>query len=184
MTRIIFVFGGLAGAVIIASTILDILLGVGHSKMHLPEWVDYVIGYVIMLAGLTLVFVGVKRYRDVALGGVIRFTTALGVSLGIAAVSSAIYVLGWEAYLWATGYTFFNDYAKSVIDAKRAAGASPAEIAKLTAAMAEMSREYARPLNRMVMTLFEIAPVGVVVAVISAGLIRMRGFLPARGRES
>lgn len=171
MTRIILVYGVLAGAVIIASMILTIVLHAGHSML---------LGYTIMLAALTLIFVGVKRYRDVERGGVIGFLPALGVGLGIALVASVIYVAVWEIYMWTTGYSFFADYAKSVIDAKRAQGATPAELAALSAQMQEMGRQYAQPLYRMMTTLIEILPVGVVVALISAVLLRMRGFLPAR----
>jgi hypothetical protein len=171
MTRIAVVYGVLAGAVTISSMITGMLLDTGHSLL---------LGYVIMLAALTLIFIGVKRYRDAELGGVIRFLPALGMGLGIAFVASLIYVAGWEIYMWATGYTFFASYANSVIAAKQAQGASPAEIAELTKQMAAMGQQYGQPLYRMVMTLFEILPVAVVVALISAALLRMRSFLPAR----
>jgi hypothetical protein len=36
-------------------------------------------GYFSMLLAFTMVFVGIKHYRDKALGGVIRFLPALGV---------------------------------------------------------------------------------------------------------
>lgn len=175
MTRIVVVYGVLAGAVIITSMILTIVLHAGHSLL---------LGYAIMLAALTLIFIGVKRYRDVERGGVIGFLPAFGMGLAIALVASAIYVLVWEIYMWATGYTFFADYTASVIAAKKAQGASPAEVTALTQQMAEMGRQYAQPVYRMVMTLFEILPVGVVVALISALLLRIRSFLPARGAAS
>ncbi|MEI9902647.1 MAG: DUF4199 domain-containing protein [Asticcacaulis sp.] len=174
MIRFILVYGVIAGLIVMSN--YAVALFGGHNGHSL--WA----GYTVMLAALSLVFIGIKRYRDTQLGGVIRFTTALGVGFGIAAVASAMYVLGWEVYMWATHYTFFDDYAQSVIAAKRAHGASEADIAKLSAQMAEMGRSYANPLYRMMMTLLEIAPVGVIVTLISAGLLRMRGFLPACGR--
>src|SRR3982750_1727451 len=45
---------------------------------------------------LTAVFLGVKAYRDKVLGGAIRFLPALGIGLGISAVASVFYVIGWE----------------------------------------------------------------------------------------
>jgi hypothetical protein len=152
--------------------------------MGLSMWLgagSMLTGYLIMLAAFSLIFIGIKRCRDTELGGVIRFWTALGVGLGIALVASAIYVAGWELYMYLTNYTFFDSYAKGVIAAKRASGASAAEIAKLTREMAAMGRQYAEPLYRMVMTLFEILPVGVVVALISAALLRNSRFLSMRG---
>ena len=58
-----------------------------------------------MLLAFTMVFVGIKHYRDKALGGVIRFLPALGVGLGISAVASLFWVVGWELTL-ATGFDF------------------------------------------------------------------------------
>ena len=47
---------------------------------------------------MTFIFVGVKRYRDVELGGVIRFLPAL--SWGSPSpVAALAYVLIWEIYL-------------------------------------------------------------------------------------
>lgn len=174
MTRIVVVYGAIAGAVIIASSALTISLGVE------PLWA----GYAIMLAAFSLIFIGIKRYRDAELGGVIRFPAALGVGLGIALIASVIYVAGWELYMYLTNYTFFDTYAKSAIAAKRASGASAADIAKLTAEMTAMGQQYAQPLYRMVMTLFEILPVGVIVALIAAALLRNSKFLSLRGQTT
>jgi hypothetical protein len=38
---------------------------------------------------------------------------------------------------------------------------------------------YENPFIRFPMTLMEIAPVGILISLISAGLLRMKGFLPA-----
>ena len=40
-----------------------------------------------MIVALSVIFLGVKRYRDQELGGVIRFGTAFMLGLGIAAVA-------------------------------------------------------------------------------------------------
>ena len=45
-----------------------------------------VLTYLVMLVALSMVFVGIKQYRDQALGGVIKFGPALLVGLGISAV--------------------------------------------------------------------------------------------------
>jgi hypothetical protein len=66
-------------------------------------------GYLFMLLAFTMVFVGIKRYRDKALGGVIGFVPALGVGLGISAVASLFWVVGWELTL-AAGFDFGSAY--------------------------------------------------------------------------
>src|SRR5262245_51944096 len=74
-----------------------------------------VYGYVTMLIALTAVFLGVKRYRDKVLGGAIKFVPALLVGLGISAVASIFYAIGWELSLALTGYDFAGSYTEAVL---------------------------------------------------------------------
>lgn len=139
------------------------------------------IGYLNMLIALSMVFVGIKRYRDEVQGGVIRFGTAFLVGLGIAAVGCIGYVVGWEAYLAATGYDFMEKYSESYLAGMARNGASAAEVAAARAMMQDYIVSYRNPVMRMGMTLMEIAPVALLVTLASAGLLRNPRFLPARG---
>ena len=59
--------------------------------------------------------------------------------------------------------------------------ASPAPAyAKAVAEMETLRAQYANPLFRLPMTFVEIFPVGLLVALVSAALLRAPGFLPAR----
>jgi hypothetical protein len=172
MTRIILTYGLISGVVVIAGILGSILLGGGHSSLWL--------GYLIMLAALSSILVGVKQYRDRDLGGVIGFGKALLMGLGIAVTASVAYVLVWEVYLAVTHYTFIDHYTASILAAKRAAGFTGAEYQKAVAEMETLRRQYANPLFRMPMTFIEIFPVGLLIALISAALLRNPRFLPAR----
>ena len=178
MNRIILVYGLIAGAIAISAMTLSATLGTGGEAMSL------FIGYLILLAACSLIFVAVKRYRDRELGGVIRFGTAVGLGLGVALVATITYVAGWEAYLWSTDYSFFPKYIEMKIEGMRAAGASAAEISSATREMAGMAQLYEKFAWRVLFTLAEILPVGLVVALISAALLRNSRFLPARDRSS
>jgi hypothetical protein len=123
-----------------------------------------------------------KQHRDQALGGVIRFWPALGLGLAIAAVASVAYVLVFEVYLALTHYTFMDQYTAQILEGKRAAGVTGAAYAREAAEMDEMRRQYANPLFRLPMTFIEIFPVGLLIAVVSAVLLRNPRFLPARSR--
>ena len=61
-------YGLLSGFVIIVTMIAGIALS-GSGSFFSSEW----FGYLVMLVALTFIFVGVKRYRDVERGGVIKF---------------------------------------------------------------------------------------------------------------
>ena len=178
MTRIILTYGLISGLVIIAGIIGTIVAS--GDEPHGNVW----LGYLIMLVALSAILVGVKQHRDQALGGVIRFRTALGVGLGIAAVASLAYIAVWEVYLAVTDYQFMDRYIAQTLEAKRAAGVTGAEYARLAAEMDAMRVSYANPLMRLPMTFAEIFPVGLLVALVSAALLRNPNFLPARARPA
>ena len=139
-----------------------------------------VVGYLVMLVALTLIFVGVKRYRDQDMGGLIRFGSAFAVGLGITLVASFIYVVAWEGYLMATDHAFINDYVAEALEQKEAEGVSAEIMAEEVDKMESIRVQYAKPWYRLPMTFLEIFPVGLLVSLISAGLLRNPGFLAAR----
>lgn len=172
MLRIILTFG-LAAGLLVATPLLALPhegAGATHSALF---------GYLIMILALSLIFVGVKRFRDRVLGGVIRFGPALVVGLGISGVASVIYVIGWEITLSATHYAFADTYSAAMIEAARAKGASAAEIDRLTRQMAAFRTQYANPIYRLPMTFAEIFPVGLAISILSAALLRNPRVLPA-----
>ena len=105
---------------------------------------------------------------------------AVMVGLGVALVAGLAYVVIWEAYLALTDYTFMEQYVAATLAQKKAAGLSGAEYVKLASELEAMKRSYANPLLRMPMTFAEIFPVGVLVALVSAALVRNPKFLPAK----
>jgi hypothetical protein len=172
--RYALVYGALGGAVAIGIMIATFALDL--SNLH-TLW----FGYLVMLVALSLIFVGIKRYRDVECGGVIRFGRAFGLGLGIAVVAGLIYVIGWELYTALSGWDFMADYTASTLQQMRADGAAPAAIQAKQAEMREMAEMYANPLLRMPMLFAEIFPVGLLVALVSAALLRNPRLLPAAG---
>ena len=141
------------------------------------------VGYLIMLVGLTLIFVGVKRFRDIERGGIVKFLPAFLLGLGIALVASIIYVVGWEIYMSATDYSLIDDFISQQLRDYQAAGMSGAELARKTEEMAAMRAQFRdNPLFRIGMIFLEVFPVGLIVALVSAALLRNPKLLPATAR--
>jgi hypothetical protein len=174
MTRYTLIYGVISGA--IAGAVLTIGIAAGTSNHTTSLW----FGYLVMLVALSLIFVGIKRYRDTECGGVIRFGRAFLLGLAIAAIAGLIYALVWETYLQVSGYDFMADYTKSVLNSMRAEGATQAAIQAKAAEMSSFAESYKNPLFRIPMTFIEIFPVGLVVALVSAVLLRNPKFLAAR----
>jgi hypothetical protein len=179
MLNKILVYGIIAGLVAGLPLSAFVIFAHDNSPAH-----GMLIGYTIMLVALSTIFVAIKRHRDEVLGGVIRFWPAFGLGLGISFVAGILYVAAWEASCAIAHVDFASSYAATVIGQKRAAGASATELAKVTAEMARFKVQYANPLFRLPMTFLEIFPVGVLVSLIAAGLLRSPRFLPARTPEA
>jgi hypothetical protein len=174
MIRTAFIYGAIAGLIVVASIVVGLLLGSDHDDHSL------LLGYTIMIVALSLIFIGVKRFRDRNNGGVIKFGPALGLGLMIAAVAGVFYVIGWEGYLAATDYTFMSSYVEATIEAKKAAGLAGDALAKEIADLQAMAKNYENPFYRMPLTFIEIFPVGLVIALISAAVLRNPKAFPAR----
>jgi hypothetical protein len=172
--KYVLVYGAIGGAIAVGVITATIVLGLPNHTHSL--W----FGYLVMLTALSMIFVGIKRYRDMECGGVVRFGRAFGLGLAMAAVAAAIYTLGWEAYLAVSGQDFMKEYSASILEGMRAHGASQAAIAAKAAEMRGLAESYRNPLFRMPLTFIEIFPVGLLVALVSAALLRNPKLLPAR----
>lgn len=175
MIRIIFTYGAIAGFIAIVVIIASIAVGAGQSYQEHLEWV----GYLVMLVALSMIFVAIKRYRDQELGGVITFGKGFVAGIGIAAVAGVIYVVLWEIYLVLTDYAFIGEYTQSVIAEREASGVSDAELETLKADMARMVEQYGNPLFRLPITFMEIFPVGLLITLVSAAVLRKSEVMPA-----
>ena len=176
MTRIVLIYGTIAGLIVAVPMVALMLL---LTEQTAPDNGAFY-GYLTMIVALTAVFLGVKRYRDKVHGGVIRFVPALMVGLGISVVAGLFYTVGWEISLAASGFDVGNVYSRTAVEAARAAGAPEAEIQRVAEQAAAFARMYANPLYRLPITFVEIFPIGVLIALISAALLRNSRFLAAR----
>ncbi|WP_203291396.1 DUF4199 domain-containing protein [Maricaulis parjimensis] len=173
MTRIILIFGSLSGLIVSALMVLGFTLLSGEHGGASEAF-----GYLTMLLALAFIFLAIKRHRDINLGGAIKFWPALALGLCVAALAGVFYTITWEAYFNLSGGAFMEAYMAGQIEAQRAAGASDADIAAFQASMQGFADLYANWWFRMPMTFAEIFPVGVLVSLVSAILLRNPRLLP------
>jgi hypothetical protein len=177
MTSRILGFGAAAGLLVGIPISAWIVTGnSGHDTTAMA------ITYLVMLVALGLIFVAVKRQRDEQ-GGVIRFWPAFALGLGISFVAGLFYVAAFEAACAITQYDFASSYAEAEIAAQRAAGASAQAIARTTEEMTRLKALFANPFFRLPMIFAEIFPVGILVSLISAALLRNPRFMAARRQD-
>ncbi|KWV92635.1 DUF4199 domain-containing protein [Erythrobacter sp. YT30] len=179
MLRYSLTFGGIIGVLVIALMTVT-LFALGPDAGGTTE----LLGYVTMLAILSLLFMGIKRYRDLEQGGVITFKQGALVGTGIAVIAALIYTISWEGVLVATDYAFIETYSQSQIDAIKAEGLPAAQEAEKIAEVQAGMEQYRNPLFRLPITFIEIFPVGLVVALLSAAILRFPKVLPARANAA
>jgi uncharacterized protein DUF4199 len=169
MRRIVLTFGLIAGAIMSVMMVLTTALvsSVGFDKGE-------IIGYTTMVVAFLMVFFGVKSYRDNVAGGSIGFGRALKVGLLITALASVCYVATWEVIYYEVWPDFGDKYAAHVIERARASGQTEAQIAQTTQKMAQFKELYRNPLINAAMTFLEPLPVGVVFALVTAGILRRK----------
>ncbi|MEM7700650.1 MAG: DUF4199 domain-containing protein [Pseudomonadota bacterium] len=175
MLRYALIYGGLSGAIVIA-VISITLMTMGPESAASSQ----MSGYAIMIVALSLVFIGVKRYRDVEQGGVISFKTGASVGVTMAAIAGIVYTIGWEAVLFATDFAFIETYSQTMIDSIKAQGLSPSEEAAKIAEIRSGMDMYRNPMFRLPITFVEIFPVGLIVALVSALILKNPKVLPVR----
>lgn len=175
MLRIITRYGLVAG-LMVGIPLFAITVGMKDD----PPAAGVAIGYLIMLVALSTIFIAIKQHRDRAGGGVIRFWPALAIGLGISLVASLFYILAWELALAVTGLDFAGEYVKALVAQEEAKGVAGAELERFKAEMEAFARDYANPLFRIPVTFTEVFPVGALVSLVSAALLRNSRFLPAR----
>jgi len=178
MARIVLIFGLISGA--IAAALMWIMLAaVNSGAIDLEHGsMAYVTGYASMIISLSLVFFGVKSYRDNN-GGHITFLKGLQVGILIGLISAVCYAASWEVYYRTGGSNFMQEYSQKYVEHMKQNGATDDQIANAQIEMAKMTELYQNFFIRFGMTLMEILPVAIVVTLISAALLRKREILPA-----
>ena len=175
MTRVVWVFGLLAGAVLAVMMVINIAF-IDRIGFDTAE----IIGYTTMVIAFLMVFFGIRSYRDNIYGGAISFGRAVGVGLLITLVASVCYVTTWEVIYYWLAPDFVDKYGAYMLQQAREAGATEQELAEKAAEMARFREMYRNPLVNAGITFVEVFPIGAVVTLISAAILR-RGRKAANG---
>ena len=169
MKKTVLTFGLLSGVVSALMMFVTVLFidRIGYDN-------GVFVGYTAIVLSLLFVFFGIRSYRDNQLGGRITFGRAVGVGLLITLISCVFYVIAWEIE-YATVFSDFADkYAAYAMDKARASGADQAALAAKAAEMADMKKVMDNPLVRPLFIFIEPAPVGLLVTLISAAVLRKK----------
>lgn len=176
MKKIILTYG------LIAGTILGIMFFI-TVPLHKNGIINFdngmLVGYTTMVIALSLVFFGVKSYRDNYQRGEITFGQAFKVGGLIALVACVMYCLTWEIAYNTVSAGYMEAYGAYEQEKLKSSGASEAELQEAAKEFQKLFEVYdGNPLIRFAFTIMEILPVALVVSLISAALLKRKEFLP------
>ena len=175
MKKVVLTFGIISGAIVSAMLFITMPL-YKSGALNLDN--GAFIGYTTMIVASSMIFIGVKSYRDNQLHGSIKFAKALQVGVLIAGVASIMYAVAWEFDLHFLNPDFMDMYGRIMITKAEKSGASPEKLQEIRDNLVMMQGIYKNPLARFGLTLLEIFPIGLIVSLISAAILRKKEVLP------
>lgn len=172
MARIALLYGLIAGALVSGMMVVTLPL-ITAGTLHFDQ--GEILGYSTMVLSFLLVFFGIRSYREHVAGGTITFGKAFQVGILITLVACAMYVVTWEILYFNFLPDFLDRYDAHMVAKMRAAGDGEAAIQAAQKKMAGFKKLYANPFFNAAVTFMEIFPVGLVVTLVSAAILRRKG---------
>ncbi len=173
MKKTILLYGLIAG--LLVSTFMLVSMNYfSHCDGETNYGLSMIIGYSAMLISFSLVFIGLRQYRNNYLGGYIGFGKAFGLGMLMVFIASTLYVVSWVIDNTFFMPDFMDKYAAHMIKELKDSGASAASIEAKTKEMNDMIVQYKNPLIKTLYTYMEILPVGILAALISAFILKRK----------
>jgi hypothetical protein len=173
MKKNIIIYGLIAG-IVVSVLMLSSVNYLSHCEGNVDYDTSMLIGYASMLIAFSLVFVGIRNYRDKYNAGVISFGKAFKIGMLIVLIASTIYVVAWLIDYFYFMPDFMEKYSAHMLDELKASGASQIEIDKKIQEMASFGRMYKNPFFNAMITYVEILPVGLIVTLISSFILKRK----------
>ncbi len=170
MKKLVLVYGTIAGLIVSAM--------MAYSTARYCSTGNYedgmVYGYTAMIISFSMIFVGIKSFRDKHNMGVINFGKAFKIGLFITLIASTFYVVSWLINYYCFMPDFMDKYAANTIDKLKTSGVTAAEVTAKTDEILKMKELYKNPVFVVLFTYLEILPVGLIVALISSLILKRK----------
>ena len=167
MKKTILTFGLISGAISSLMMVATVPFAdrIGFDKGE-------IIGYTTIVLSFLLVFFGIRSYRDNAGNGQITFSKGFAVGISITLISCIFYVVTWEVIYYRFMPDFMDKYGAHLVEKLKASGASAAAVQAQLEQVKRFKEMYANPFLNAAMTFREPFPIGLVMTLISAAVLR------------
>jgi hypothetical protein len=173
MKKTVLTFGLISGAISAALMLISVPFAdkIGWEKGE-------ILGYTTIVLSALLIFFGVRSYRENVGAGRISFGRGFAVGILITLISSACYVGTWEFVYFKFMPNFAEKYSAHMVEQAKATGASPQKLDDIQRRAKDFKKMYNNPAVNIAMTFMEVFPIGLVVTLVSAGLLRKKTRTP------
>jgi hypothetical protein len=169
MKKTVLTFGLISGLMISVLMGGSLLIANKIGSVH-----SMILGYTMMVASFLLIYFGIRSYRDNTLGGKITFGRAFICGILIALITCVCYVAMWEVLYFNFMPHFMDSYFAAQIHQVQSAGLDPATTAAKVADIQHSQQLYQNPFVNMAYTFMEPLPVGLLITLISAVILRRK----------
>jgi hypothetical protein len=169
MKKTVITFGLISGA--ISSVLMVATLPFSH-KIGFNK--ALIVGYTTIVLSFLLVYFGIRSYRDNVGNGQITFKKAFAVGICITLISCVFYVVTWEIVYFNFMHDFMDSYGADTIEKLKASGASAAAIQTQVEQFKKLKEQMENPIFNSLMTFIEPFPIGLVITLLSAAILRKR----------
>ena len=166
MKKTVLTYGFISGVIAAVLMLAHVPFMDGSSK-------GLIVGYAGIVLSALLIFFGVRSYRENVGNGKISFGRAFAVGILIALISSACYVAAWEVVYYSNPAIADHVFDQQ-LESLKAKGGSQAELDADVAKLESFRKLYANPLVNVAFTFIEPLPVGVLMTLISAVILRRK----------
>lgn len=170
MKRNVLIFGLILGTILAGNMVYMVNMIYSSPNAETND----VVGYAAMVVVFSLTFFGIRNYRNKELSGVISLGKAFKTGALIALLGSTMYVVVWLFYYYLVVPDFMEQYTVCVLNKATREGASASELTAKTEEMAQYKEMYKTPLFVVLLTYAEVLPIGLVVAFISALILKRK----------
>ena len=170
MKKTIVIFGLISGVIssVLMFATLRFLSDMNHGQKAL------VIGYANIVLAFLLVYFGIRSYRDNLAGGTITFGRGFAIGICITLISCVFYVVSWEIVYFNFLHGFMDSYFAALIQKAQSSPGTPEAIQAKVAAIRHSQQLYENPFVNALYTFIEPFPVGLVITLISAAILRKK----------
>ena len=165
MKKNVLIFGLVLGAILCVNMIRMVNLCYTNPDFKPNNF----IGYTALVVIFSLIFFGVRNYRNKQLSGIISFGRAFKTGALIALAGATMYVVVWLFYYYLFVPDYLDKYIPHVLKE-----ADPADLPAKTKHMQDFKEMYKNPFFVILFTYTEVLPIGLVIALVSALVLKRK----------